>query len=130
MPRFPRLRISKRTGLLGLAGMVGLGLLMMLVFSIWWSFFLCRGDACPSVAQFDEYKPSQPARLYAADGRFIAEVGLERRSVVTLERIPQNSRSVTSRGRVSTGVRWPSLSRPVLPRRRRISHLPARRAAT
>ena len=48
---------------------------------IWWNVFLCRGDVCPSVAQFDEYEPAQPARLYAVDGRFIAEVGLERRSL-------------------------------------------------
>ena len=40
--------------------------------------------------QFDEYVPAQPARLYAADGRFIAEVGLERRSVVTLDQIPRH----------------------------------------
>ncbi len=55
---------------------------------IWWNVFLCRGDVCPSVAQFDEYEPAQPARLYAVDGRFIAEVGLERRSLVRLADIP------------------------------------------
>src|SRR5690606_30217427 len=32
----------------------------------------------------------QPARLYAADGRFIAQVGLERRSAVSLDKIPQH----------------------------------------
>lgn len=55
---------------------------------VWWNVFLCRDDACPSVAQFDEYEPAQPARLYAVDGRFIAEVGLERRSLVRLADIP------------------------------------------
>jgi penicillin-binding protein 1A len=89
--RFPRFRRpSKRTVLIALAAVGGLAVLSFAVFSIWWTWFLCRGDACPSVAQFDEYRPSQPARLYAADGRFIAEVGLERRSVVVLDSIPKH----------------------------------------
>jgi penicillin-binding protein 1A len=88
--RFPRVRVSKRTALIGAASVAGVFLLSFLVFSIWWSWILCSGDKCPSIAQFDEYRPSQPARLYAADGRFIAEVGLERRSVVTLDKIPKH----------------------------------------
>jgi penicillin-binding protein 1A len=59
-------------------------------FSIFWTFFLCSDTTCPSIEQFDEYVPAQPARLYAADGRFIAEVGQERRSVVTLDQIPRH----------------------------------------
>lgn len=73
-----------------LAVLAALGLVGLGAFVIHWTWFLCRGDACPSVAQFDEYKPAQPARLYAADGRFIAEVGLERRSLVTLVQIPKH----------------------------------------
>jgi hypothetical protein len=69
---------------------VGLGIVGLAGFAAYWSWFLCAGDACPSIAQFDEYRPAQPARLYAADGRFIAEVGLERRSVVRLEQVPQH----------------------------------------
>lgn len=80
----------KRKLLLLLLGAVGLGLVGMLGFAAYWTWFLCSGDKCPSVAQFDEYQPAQPARLYAADGRFIAEVGLERRSVVRLEQVPQH----------------------------------------
>lgn len=68
------------------------GVVALAVFAVHWTWFLCAGDACPSVAQFDEYTPAQPARLYAADGRFIAEVGLERRSVVRLEQVPQHVR--------------------------------------
>lgn len=68
----------------------GLGVLSLFAFGIYWAFLLCGGDACPSIAQFDEYRASQPARLYAADGRFIAQVGLERRSVVTLDQIPKH----------------------------------------
>ena len=80
----------RRKILLFLLGCAALGIVCALGFSAYWTWFLCAGDRCPSVAQFDEYKPAQPARLYAADGRFIAEVGLERRSVVRLEQVPQH----------------------------------------
>ncbi len=80
----------KRKLLLFLLGCAALGIVGLLGFAAYWSWILCSGDKCPSVAQFDEYKPAQPARLYAADGRFIAEVGLERRSVVRLEQVPQH----------------------------------------
>ena len=80
----------KRKLLLFLLGCVGLGIVGALGFAAYWTWFLCAGTACPSIAQFDDYKPAQPARLYAADGRFIAEVGLERRSVVRLEQVPQH----------------------------------------
>ncbi len=80
----------RRKLLLSLAVLAGVGFVGLGIFGLYWTFFLCRGDRCPSVAQFDEYQPVQPARLYAADGRFIAEVGLERRSLVTLDQIPQH----------------------------------------
>lgn len=80
----------RRKLLKALAILAGVGVLGLGIFSIYWTWFLCRGDACPSVAQFDEYQPVQPARLYAADGRFIAEVGLERRSLVALDQIPRH----------------------------------------
>ena len=80
----------RRKLLLFLLGCSGLGIVGALGFAAYWTWFLCAGDRCPSVAQFDEYQPAQPARLYAADGRFIAEVGLERRSVVRLEQVPQH----------------------------------------
>ena len=80
----------RRKLLILLLGCLGLGLVGMAGFAAYWTWFLCAGDACPSIEQFDEYRPAQPARLYAADGRFIAEVGLERRSVVRLEQVPQH----------------------------------------
>ncbi len=80
----------RRKLLLFLLGCAALGVVGALGFAAYWTWFLCAGDRCPSIAQFDEYKPAQPARLYAADGRFIAEVGLERRSVVRLEQVPQH----------------------------------------
>lgn len=80
----------RRKLLLSALGLVGLGFVGLGAFAIYWTWILCSGDVCPSIEQFDEYRPAQPARLYAADGRFIAEVGLERRSVVRLEQVPQH----------------------------------------
>jgi penicillin-binding protein 1A len=82
--------LTKRRLTVAALGLVGAGLLGLVVFAIHWTWFLCSGDKCPSIAQFEEYTPAQPARVFAADGRFIAEVGLERRSVVPLEQIPQH----------------------------------------
>jgi penicillin-binding protein 1A len=50
---------------------------------------ICRGTRCPSVEQLDRYQPRQTSRLYAIDGRFVAELGLERRTLVGLEEIPK-----------------------------------------
>jgi penicillin-binding protein 1A len=75
---------------LGALGLAGASLLGMLVFLIHWTWFLCAGDKCPSIAQFEEYTPAQPARVYAVDGRYITEVGRERRAVVRLEQVPQH----------------------------------------
>jgi penicillin-binding protein 1A len=50
---------------------------------------VCRSGRCPSVQVLDEYQPRQTSKLYAADGRFIAELGLERRTLVQLKDIPK-----------------------------------------
>ena len=76
--------------LYALLGLAGLGLGAFISFAIYWTWFLCAGDICPSIEQFDEYRPAQPALLYAVDGRFISSVGLERRTVVRLEQIPRH----------------------------------------
>ncbi|MDB4913149.1 MAG: penicillin-binding protein family [Gemmatimonadetes bacterium] len=52
-----------------------------------WSL-VCRAGACPSVDVLDEYQPRQTSKLFAADGRFIAELGLERRTLLKLDQIP------------------------------------------
>lgn len=57
-----------------------------LFFSSW--LLVCRGGQCPAVEVLDEYTPNQTSKLYAADGRFIAELGIERRTLVTLDEIP------------------------------------------
>ncbi|HEX2780055.1 MAG TPA: transglycosylase domain-containing protein, partial [Gemmatimonadaceae bacterium] len=50
---------------------------------------VCRGEECPSIDVLEDYTPRQTSKLYAADGRFIAEIGLERRTLVPLRDIPQ-----------------------------------------
>ena len=82
--------LTPRRVFIGVLGLAGAGLLGLLVFVIHWTWFLCGGDKCPSVAQFEEYTAAEPARVYAVDGRYITEVGLERRSVVRLEQVPQH----------------------------------------
>ena len=49
---------------------------------------VCRGARCPSVDVLEEYTPRQTSKLYAADGRFVAELGLERRTLIKLSDIP------------------------------------------
>ncbi|MGH7677461.1 MAG: penicillin-binding protein 1A [Gemmatimonadaceae bacterium] len=52
-----------------------------------WSL-VCRGGQCPAVEELDHYQPRQTSKLYAADGRFIAELGLERRTLLKLADMP------------------------------------------
>lgn len=47
----------------------------------------CAGDACPSIAGIELYNPEQAAKVYAADGRLITDLGTERRTVVPLEQM-------------------------------------------
>ena len=44
----------------------------------------CAGNTCPSIEGLDQYDPNQAAKVYAADGRLITDLGLERRTVVPL----------------------------------------------
>src|ERR1700694_4044995 len=48
---------------------------------------ICRGNQCPSIEILAEYTPHQTSKLYAVDGRFIAELGLERRTLVKIDEI-------------------------------------------
>src|SRR6476646_2710315 len=50
---------------------------------------ICRGNQCPSIEILAEYTPHQTSKLYAIDGRFIAELGLERRTLVKIDKIPK-----------------------------------------
>src|SRR5690606_33172379 len=53
-----------------------------------WSL-ICRGNRCPSIAVLESYQPKQTSKLYAVDGRFVAELGLERRTLVPIGDIPK-----------------------------------------
>lgn len=68
-----------------------LGALGAITAGITWSF-VCHGDTCPSLAGLEQYQPRQATRLYAADGRFLAEIGQERRTLVRLDEIPASVR--------------------------------------
>ena len=50
---------------------------------------VCRGGQCPPVDALNDYTPRQTSKLYAVDGRFIAELGLERRTLIELDEIPE-----------------------------------------
>jgi penicillin-binding protein 1A len=50
---------------------------------------VCRSGRCPAIEVLDEYQPRQTSKLYAADGRFIAELGLEKRTLVGIDSIPK-----------------------------------------
>jgi penicillin-binding protein 1A len=52
-----------------------------------WSL-VCRAGQCPAVEEFESYQPRQTSKLYAADGRFIAELGLERRTLLRVQDMP------------------------------------------
>ena len=62
--------------------------LSVAVFASAW-VFVCSGDKCPSISVLDKYRPRQTSKLFAADGRFVAELGLERRTLVPIEQIPK-----------------------------------------
>lgn len=82
-----RPRLARATGLsvtFLIAFVTGLG------YAAW--ALICRGGACPSIQVLDEWSPQQTSKLYAADGRFIAEIGLERRTLVKLNEIPKHVR--------------------------------------
>ena len=49
---------------------------------------VCRGGQCPSVEELDAYQPRQTSKIYAADDQFIAELGLERRTLLRVEDMP------------------------------------------
>ena len=49
---------------------------------------VCRAGRCPPAQALEDYEPRQTSKLYAADGRFIAELGLERRTLVKIADIP------------------------------------------
>src|SRR6185295_3942850 len=53
----------------------------------------CAGAACPSIGVLEGYRPVQAAKLYAADGRLITDVGNERRTVLAFDDIAPEVRA-------------------------------------
>jgi penicillin-binding protein 1A len=51
--------------------------------------YVCHDTTCPSIAGLEKYQPRQTSRLYAADGRLIAAIGTERRTLAKLDQIPK-----------------------------------------
>ncbi len=54
---------------------------------------VCRAGRCPPAQALQDYEPRQTSKLLAVDGRFIAELGLERRTLVKIADIPPLVRS-------------------------------------
>src|SRR6516162_5129195 len=77
-PRFTR----------GLALMICFGCAFAVGFAFASWAMVCRAGRCPSAQTLDGYEPRQTSKIYAADGRFIAELGLERRTRVKFADIP------------------------------------------
>ena len=78
-----RLRASpraRRTLLVALLAVVAFGLAVLV--AAWTR--ACAGNSCPSIGELGGYDPNQASKVYAADGRLITDLGLERRTVVPL----------------------------------------------
>ncbi|MFN2327112.1 MAG: transglycosylase domain-containing protein, partial [Gemmatimonadales bacterium] len=76
--RSPKLRNGLLISVLAIAGFglaVGVGA---------WTR-ACLNGACPSIAVLSEYDPDQAAKVYAADGRHVTDLGLTRRTVIALD---------------------------------------------
>src|SRR5687767_511485 len=74
-----------RAVLLSLTFLVALGAGGL--YSTW--ALICRGNQCPSIEILAEYTPHQTSKLYAIDGRFVSELGIERRTLVKIDEIPR-----------------------------------------
>jgi penicillin-binding protein 1A len=64
----------------------GLAFVVGFAYASW--ALVCRAGRCPNAAALDDYQPHETSKLYAADGRFIAELGLEKRTLVKIGDIP------------------------------------------
>jgi penicillin-binding protein 1A len=71
---------NRRRALVAFLAIVTLGLAVLVAA---WSR-ACAGSACPSIEALGQYDPNQASKVYAADGRLITDLGLERRTVVPL----------------------------------------------
>jgi penicillin-binding protein 1A len=82
-PPGKRARLSpraRRNILVGLLATLAFGLAFL---AAAWSR-ACAGNTCPSIEELGGYDPNQASKVYAADGRLITDLGLERRTVIPL----------------------------------------------
>ncbi|MGH7718956.1 MAG: penicillin-binding protein 1A [Gemmatimonadaceae bacterium] len=84
--RFWSARPRLTRGLL-LAGLFAGSFLFGLAYASW--VLVCRDGACPSIGVLEVFTPRQTSKMFAADGRFITEIGVERRTLVRLADIPE-----------------------------------------
>ncbi len=63
-----------------------LGFIVGIAYGSWTR--VCAGNMCPSIAVLDDYRPQQTAKVYAAGGELITELGLERRTLIRLDEMP------------------------------------------
>ena len=78
-----RVRLSPRARRSLLVGSLALIALALAVLAAAWSR-ACAGNTCPSIEELGGYDPDQASKVYAADGRLITDLGLERRTVIPL----------------------------------------------
>src|SRR5919112_1304961 len=78
-----RFRLSPRARRNLLVGSLALVALALAVLAAAWSR-ACAGNTCPSIEELGGYDPDQASKVYAADGRLITDLGLERRTVIPL----------------------------------------------
>src|SRR6185437_15364610 len=102
--RFPRFT---RTLALTLCFLIAFG--VGFAYASW--ALVCRAGRCPSADALQGYEPRQTSKLYAVDGRFIAEIGLERRTILKINDIPplvRNAFIVTEDKRFyqHSGIDW------------------------
>src|SRR4030042_5844647 len=71
---------ARRNLLVGILAAVAFGLAVLMAA---WSR-ACAGNACPSIEELGGYDPDPASKVYAADGRLITDLGLERRTVIPL----------------------------------------------
>src|SRR5919201_4018242 len=82
-PLIQRLRLTpraRRNLLVAVVALIAFGAAALA--AAWTS--ACAGNSCPSIDELGGYDPNQASKVFAADGRLITDLGLERRTVVPL----------------------------------------------